>query len=614
MAARVKSLGNTFVWIIMGLLILGLAGFGATNLSGTIRTLGHVGDETISIDKYGRALQSEIRQIEAQTGQALPIAQVRSMGLDQQVLNRMVTLAALDHEAATMGLSVGDSNVQKEILRVPAFQGIDGKFDREAYRFTLERNNIKEAEFEASLRDDATRSLVQAAITGGVKMPPALTDAMLEYLGARRSFTWAILEDAGMMATMEPPSVEAIKAHYEANKNRFMLPEVRKITYVQLTPAMMLEKVTVDDAAVQALYDKNRDQYEQPERRLVERLVFADEDTAKSAKAQLEMKGTTFEQLVQDRGLTIDDVDMGDMTAGDLGAAAEAVFAAEVGDVVGPLPTDLGPALFRVNGRLEATSTPLDEVKDELHEELAGAQARRMIDAEVQGIEDMLAGGATLEDLAREKGLELGTLDWTPETAEGIAAYEAFKKAAAAATEGAYPEVQFLEDGGIFALRLDSIEPPRTKTYEEALNEVEADFMQKAARAFVKEKADAAVAALATENDFAAAGLEPRSETGLTRSAFVEGTPRDFMTQVFGMAKGDIKVIEADSGIIVVRLEDTLPAEQSGEVAQLRGAIAEQQNQALASALLDAFAQDAQLRARPRIDERALAAVLGSFQ
>ena len=70
MAARVKSLGNTFVWIIMGLLILGLAGFGATNLSGTIRTLGHVGDETISIDKYGRALQSEIRQIEAQTGQA----------------------------------------------------------------------------------------------------------------------------------------------------------------------------------------------------------------------------------------------------------------------------------------------------------------------------------------------------------------------------------------------------------------------------------------------------------------------------------------------------------------------------------------------------------------
>ena len=614
MAARVKSLGNTFVWIILALLIVGLAGFGATNLSGTIRTVGHVGDQTISVDTYARALQNEIRGIEAQTGQALPMQQVRALGLDQRVLSQLVTMAALDDEADRLGVSIGDENLHKQILQIPAFQGIDGKFDREAYKFALERANMKESQFETDLRQDSTRALLQSAITSGVKMPAALTDAMVAYVGARRSFTWALLDDSALATPLAEPSEEDLKAHYEAHKDRFMRPETRKISYVQLTPAMMLEKVKIDDAAIQALYDKNRVEYEQPERRLVERLVFANEESANTAKAQIEAGGTTFEQLVTDRGLTISDVDLGDVTAADLGAAADAIFAAEIGDVVGPLPSDLGPALFRVNGKLEATSTGLDEVRDELEEELAGTQARRMIEAEVPGVEDMLAGGATLEDLARMKGLELGTIDWTADSGEGIAAYADFDKAAAEAKEGAFPEVKFLDDGGIFALRLDSIEPPRAKTFEEAREEVVADWTRTATQAALQAQAEQAVTRLAVSGDFAEAGLTPKTETGLMRTAFIDGLPQDFMTQVFEMNKGDVRVLPAETGVIVVRLDDVLPPDQSEDMAQTRKAVSERQSQALAEALFNAYAQDVQLRARPRIDERALAAVLGSFQ
>lgn len=613
MAARVKSLGNTVVWIIMGLLIIGLAGFGATNLTGTVRTVGHVGDQTIDVDTYARALQRQMREIEAQTGQALQMSQARAMGLDQQVLSQLVTLAALDNEASTLGLSVGDENLQKEIMRIPAFQGIDGKFDREAYKFALERANMKEAGFEQDLRQDSTRSLLQGAITSGVKMPDALTDAMIAYIGARRSFTWALLDENALAEPVAEPTEEQLNAHYEAHKDRFMRPETRKISYIELTPATMLDKVQVDDAAIQALYDKNKAEYEQPERRLVERLVFADDEAANTAKAQLEAGGTTFEQLVADRGLKMDDIDLGDMTIGDLGSAGEAIFAAEVGDVVGPLPSDLGPALFRVNGRLEATSTSLDEVKDELREELAGSQARRMIEAEVQGIEDMLAGGATLEDVSKDKGLQLGSIDWTAGSKDGIAAYAEFDKAAAEATEGAFPEVKFLDDGGIFALRLDQVEAPRVETFDEARDEVVADWTREQTRAALEAQAEKAVAELATSGDFVTAGLTPTSETGLTRTAFIEGAPRDLLTQVFEMAKGDVRVVPGDAGIVVVRLDDILPAEDSAEITMLKQSVSEQQSQALAQALFAAFAQDAQLRARPRIDERALGAVLGSF-
>ena len=84
MAAR-ASLSKTFVWIILALLILGLAGFGATNLSGTIRTVGHVGDKYIDVEDYARSLQQEIRAAEFETrnayrGVMTDIAQVRALG------------------------------------------------------------------------------------------------------------------------------------------------------------------------------------------------------------------------------------------------------------------------------------------------------------------------------------------------------------------------------------------------------------------------------------------------------------------------------------------------------------------------------------------------------
>ena len=60
-----KSITKPLVWILMGLLILGLGGFGVTSLSGTLRTVGQVGEADISVTDYFQRLQTEIRAEEA---------------------------------------------------------------------------------------------------------------------------------------------------------------------------------------------------------------------------------------------------------------------------------------------------------------------------------------------------------------------------------------------------------------------------------------------------------------------------------------------------------------------------------------------------------------------
>lgn len=614
MAAGVKTLSKTFVWILMGMLVVGLAGFGALNLTGTVRTVATVGNQTVSVDDFARELQREIRAFEAQIGQRVPMSQVRLLGLDQRALSQLVSIAALDNEVAELGLSVGDGNLQKEILQIQAFNGANGKFDRESYRFALQQANLNEAEFETNMRAESARTLVQGAIVAGVVMPQAMVDTIANYVAARRSFTMLRLDSSNLPEDLPVPTDDDLQAFYDSRADDFTLPETKKLTYVQITPDMLLDQVEVDEDALKALYDERFDRYNIPERRLVERLVFPDETAANDAKAQLEVGGTTFEALVADRGLALADIDMGDITRDDLEEGDEEVFAAEVGSVVGPLPSATGPALYRINGALAEQITSFDAVRAELRDELAGDRARRLIEAQAEDINDLLAGGATLQELADETDMEMGQIDWTELSFDGIAAYEGFRTAASKIADGDFPEVIFLNDGGLFAMQLDDVLPVRPEPFDQARNRVIAAWTFDTINEALRVMAEQIVTSVAEGGELTADGVEPVSETGLVRTAYLDDTPADFMNKVFEMDLNDVTVIPGSGVVFVVRLDDILPPDDTPELVAAREALGEQMNQALSQALFQAFANDAQTRARPSIDQRAVNAVMTSFQ
>lgn len=614
MAVRIKSLSKTFVWIILGLLIAGLAGFGATNLSGTVRTVATVGDQTVSVDQYARELQREIRAIEAQSGQALPMSQVEETGLSRQVLSRLVALAALDNEAGQMGLSIGDANLHREIIQIPAFQGIDGKFDREAYRFALEQAGMNETAFENDLRAESARTLMQSAIVDGVDMPDILADTLTNFLAARRSFSWAQLSDSDLVDPLAIPGDDDLKAFYEAHPDDFTLPEAKRLTYTQLTPRMLLDEVELDETGLRELYDQRSEEYSQPERRLVERLVFSDDTAASAAKAQLEAEGTTFDALVEDRGLELHDIDLGDVTREELGGASDAVFDAEIADVVGPLPSSLGPALFRVNGILEARETSFEDAEPDLREELAAARARRLIETRAPEIDDMLAAGATLEDLARETDMEIGQIEWSEGSADGIAAYEDFRAAAATATPDDFPSIGFFEDGSIFALRVDEVLPPRPEPFDLARQRIAEAWTARKRIDALTARGEEVIASLNDGQTLGDSDLEVIAETGLTRNAYLNNSPKGFIQQVFELEPGEMRVITGGDAVAVVQLDEILPPADSADLAELRRTLNEELDQTLASALFESYAMDVRIRAKPQVDQRALTAVQSSFR
>ncbi|WP_375257545.1 SurA N-terminal domain-containing protein [Citreimonas sp.] len=610
MAKAKRSISQTFVWILLALLILGLAGFGATNFSGTVSSVGRVGDTEISTTDYARALQNEMQAMQAQTGQAMSFQQAQAQGLPQAVLSRLVLRAALEDEADRIGLSVGDEPLAADLAAIQAFQGPDGQFDREAYAFALRNAGLSEAEFEADLRAESAATLLQAAVLAGVVLPDTYVDTLVAYAAEQRDFTWARLAPASLNTLLPAPTDDELRAFYDENIDAYTQPRAKRITYAWVTPNMILDSVEVPEDALRAAYEEQENRFNMPERRLVERLVMPNAEAADAAAARIAEGEATFEDVVEERGLALVDTDMGDMAREGLGDAAEAVFSAEVGEVV-VAPSPLGPALYRVNGVLSAQETSFEEAIPMLRDTLALDRARRVIEGLAQGIDDELAAGATLEEIAQSTELELGEIAWTGGAdAGGIAGYEAFGDAARAVEEGDFPQVESLGDGGLFALRLDGIREAAPLPFDEVRDRVDEDWRAVQRQDALVERAEALAERIEAGESFVEVGLEPQERDGLGRGAQVQGLPAGVVETVFEMDEGAVRAIAAGDGAVVVQLDAITAADAESDIASTFAQQVEDQAASTVSEdLFRALAEDIQARAGVEIDQQALNAV-----
>ncbi len=591
MATKKKSATSKLaVWVIVGLLMFGMIGFGAASFNGTQRSLGSVGDKTVSITSYSNALQSETSRFQEQLGRALTQQEIQTIGLDQQALNRVINTRALDQLVTNLGLSAGDERVRAQVVEIPAFQGLDGQFDRVAYAEVLKRNNLKEADFETSLREDTARRLVQQAVLAGINMPSAYSQAITSYISETRDFSWARVTREDLV-TGTPVATEAdLVAYHTENPDQFTTPAAKTITYIWLTPDMMAKTINISDADLQAAYDARSDEFIQLPSRLVERVIFSSQEEAQDAMEVITKGAASFEQVVQDRGLTLQDVDLGDVTEAALGDAGAMVFGLTEPGVTGPADTDLGPALFRVNAILDGNVQTFEMVQDQLRTDAALDAAIGEITEISEEVDDLLAGGATLEDVAAETQMELGTVDWHLTTEDGISSYEEFQTAAAGVTVEDFPVLATLSDNGLFAIRFEADVPAVLQPLEDLRDDVSDAWVVQTMQQQLLALAENIAPQVSLDAPLASFGLIENIEDDMMRSDSVDGTPPTLLFKAFETALGSATVLEDSDGVIVLipRVEHAADLNNS-QVKSLQNILGDRINAALAKDIFEAF-------------------------
>ena len=236
--------------------------------------------------------------------------------MQSEALENVVSSAALSNEANRLMISVGDDLVAEEIIATPTFTSVDGKFNKEAYEFALENSGLDTKEYELQTRKAISRSLIEGAIATGTQTPPSHAMTLIKFAREERSFKWAKINKDFLSEQAGNPSNEQLKTHYENNNIIYTSPLSREITYVLLSPEMLSDRIEVSDIELQEEYDSQPERFNKPARRIVDRIIFDTLETAIKIKGQLDKNDISFLEAAEDRGLTLNDIDLGDIEKG----------------------------------------------------------------------------------------------------------------------------------------------------------------------------------------------------------------------------------------------------------------------------------------------------------
>jgi foldase protein PrsA len=147
-------------------------------------------------------------------------------------------------------------------------------------------------------------------------------------------------------------------------------------------------KDQVTDAQVSDYYNKNKAQFAQPERRDLHIVLTKTEAKAKQAKSALD-SGQDFAKVAKQYSIDKASKAQG----GKLPAVSEgqqekafdkAIFSAKKGEIVGPVKTQFGYYVFRVDKITKATQQSLDQAKATIKQVLASQNQQKALDAFVK--------------------------------------------------------------------------------------------------------------------------------------------------------------------------------------------------------------------------------------
>lgn len=586
-----RGVGSWFVKAFLGVLILSFAVWGIGDIFRVQpdSAVVEVGDIEISGSAFLSDFNRNMRRLQTSFGTGIDREQARSLGLVEQTLQQMIGRALLDQAAFDLGMTVDRSVIEQEILTNPMFQNDFGQYDPFRFEQAIRESGFTQAGFvEANQRDIVRRQLF-TTLTAGVLPPNSMVDAFYRYDQEKRSLAVLTISNESMTAIDEPDD-SALATYHSEHPLRFTAPEYRSLTFVTLTPPDLVDEIAVSEDDVVLEYEDRIDSYTVPERRQVEQILVADQDAAAAAAERLK-QGEGFFAVAQDvAGLDEEAVKLGEMMRIDLPAeTGEAVFTLAEGAVSEPVQSPLGWHLFRVTSIVGGETRSLEDVRAELTRQIKLERASDAIFDLSNKIDDALAGGAAIEEVAQSFNLPLGQVAAADANGRGrdgepVAALPSipeFLPTAFEASEGEEPVLHESDDGGYFLLRVDGIMPPALRPLDEVRDAVaeawRGEARAEAAKAKATEILERARGGVPLETLSIELGYPLKITSALTRNALGGDAEIDpeLVSTAFSLSVGDVAVgsTRAGNGQALVELIEVKAAsttDDDGAVAQMR--------------------------------------------
>ena len=287
----------------------------------------------------------------------------------RQVVETLVRDEVILQEAERRGMKASEKEIREEIKRFPSFQ-TDGKFDAVKFNQSVDSPQINWVEIEESVRRDILISKLSGLIRDSVKVSDA--EVINQYVRGNRK---AIIKYIGIKSNdfregIEPTEDE-LSGYYENNKESFRLPDKVKLKYVKFP-------IATQDAIMQ-YYEEHKADFPSPEQVKASHILIKTEEDAtaeavenarqeaESILKQAQAEGADFADLAkkhsQDEGSASRGGDLGFFQKGQMVPEfEEASFALAPGEIGGPVKTQFGFHIIKVEEKKEAGVKRVEEI------------------------------------------------------------------------------------------------------------------------------------------------------------------------------------------------------------------------------------------------------------
>jgi peptidyl-prolyl cis-trans isomerase D len=418
--------------VMLGVLFLSLVaivitGFGTGGVGGleslgglSATTIAKVGGETITSDDLRDNTQRQLERFRQQQPE-LDMAQFIRRGAVDEVLEQMISAAAVMDFAGSVGIIASKKMIDAQIASIPAFQNAAGKFDQNVFVAALQRERITEDQLRKEIATRLIERQVALPAGGSAFVPQALAFQYASLLLEMRSGSVGGVPAAAMGGGNEPNDQE-VADFFRKNAGRYTIPERRVIRYALFGTDTLGTAAKASEAEIQAVYSRDPT-YATRETRTLSQVVLTSEPAAKAFQQKL-AAGTPFAQAAQQAGFGAADIAIGakgrdEFAKMSSAGVANAVFAAAKGATVGPIRDELGWHFVKVEDVKTSAGKPLAAVRAEIASRVEAQKAQGLLSEVAARIENKVSEGASFEQVARDE--KLAAVETPPVTATGAA-------------------------------------------------------------------------------------------------------------------------------------------------------------------------------------------------
>ncbi len=500
-AMREGAKGGIGKFILFGFMGMAVGGLVLMDVGGFFRSgtgnnnVLKIGKQTISIQSFDQDLRRQLSRVGISPQEAY------KLGYTNQLLSSTVRENLINQAATQNGITIDKKRVAEHIQSMVSPMVQDGQSARDVLRQILASQGMTESQLVNAISNEMrANTLTKAMSAGFMRVSQPVTDALYLYQNEERTVEYAPILAKDIKDIAEPTDAQ-LEALYQATKEHYAISETRTVKMLRIKDKALKDTIEISEDELRQTYDNNIDAYYTPEQITLEQALLDTEEQAKAVLTKLEgnksLKSSVKESAyLGEQSYSADEL---------LDDVKDAVLAnKKKGAVIGPVQTPLGWNITVIKEVTPEETKSYKSVKGDIKDELLEIAVLDQKYALAATVDDLLASGASVEEIAEEVPLEITDLGAFNNFGLDAKNNDALKdledlrapvlEASRELFEGETSPVMEMADGSFRAVYLEKLNPKSYQPFADVKDSILKRWMsdQRQAEAYSKARALAA--------------------------------------------------------------------------------------------------------------------------